>query len=266
VRLEAYPGEIFRGTVSFIDPFLNDRTRTVKVRVTLKNEDHRLKPAMYASAVINVSLGPDGRPIPTGLEGRYICPMHPDVVKDAAGKCPVCGMDLIRVPLTSPGGSLAISSAATQSQDNTHVHATHADHGNAITGTQIAEDKPPEGATPQTATGVLAVRATAVLDTGKRQVVYRKNWEGAFDLVEVQLGPRATALLGDNQRDDFFPVTGGMAEGDEVVVRGAFLLDSQRQIEGMPSLLYGEGRATVNVHAGHGSGSPAPAATQGHQH
>jgi Cu(I)/Ag(I) efflux system membrane fusion protein len=115
---------------------------------------------------------------------------------------------------------------------------------------------------------VLAVRATAVLDTGKRQVVYRKNQVGAFDLVEVQLGPLAMAQFSDNQRDDFFPVTGGLAEGDEVVVRGAFLLDSQRQIEGMASLLYGEGRPTANLHAGHESSSPpaAPAEGQGHQH
>jgi Cu(I)/Ag(I) efflux system membrane fusion protein len=268
VRLEAYPGEVFRGTVSFIDPFLNDRTRTVKVRVTLKNEDHRLKPAMYASAVSNVTLGPDGKPMRTGLEGKFICPMHPDVVKDAAGKCPVCGMELIRVPHATFGGSLATSRTATESPSSAHVHATHADHGSPDAAPQAAADKPSDGATPQSVAGVLAVRATAVLDTGKRQVVYRKNQVGAFDLVEVQLGPRAMAQFSDNQRDDFFPVTGGLAEGDEVVVRGAFLLDSRRQIEGMASLLYGEGRPTANLHAGHESSSPpaAPAEGQGHQH
>jgi len=26
---------------------------------------------------------------------RYVCPMHPDVVKDGPGQCPVCGMDLV---------------------------------------------------------------------------------------------------------------------------------------------------------------------------
>lgn len=26
----------------------------------------------------------------------YTCEMHPDVVSDKAGKCPKCGMDLIR--------------------------------------------------------------------------------------------------------------------------------------------------------------------------
>jgi membrane fusion protein, copper/silver efflux system len=28
---------------------------------------------------------------------RYTCPMHPNVVQDAPGKCPVCGMDLVPV-------------------------------------------------------------------------------------------------------------------------------------------------------------------------
>lgn len=32
---------------------------------------------------------------------RYTCPMHPQIVQDAPGKCPLCGMTL--VPLTKPG-------------------------------------------------------------------------------------------------------------------------------------------------------------------
>lgn len=27
--------------------------------------------------------------------GNYVCPMHPDVTSDKAGKCPKCGMDLV---------------------------------------------------------------------------------------------------------------------------------------------------------------------------
>ena len=34
VTVEAYAGETFEGTVVFVEPFLDDKTRTVKVRVT----------------------------------------------------------------------------------------------------------------------------------------------------------------------------------------------------------------------------------------
>jgi Cu(I)/Ag(I) efflux system membrane fusion protein len=31
------------------------------------------------------------------LDPDYVCPMHPQVVREAPGSCPVCGMDLVRV-------------------------------------------------------------------------------------------------------------------------------------------------------------------------
>lgn len=36
-------------------------------------------------------------------EAKYTCPMHPQVIKDAPGTCPICGMDL--VPVTSSQAS-----------------------------------------------------------------------------------------------------------------------------------------------------------------
>jgi len=47
---EAYPGEVFKGKVSFIDPELDESTRTVKVRVEVPNRDGRLKPGMFVRA------------------------------------------------------------------------------------------------------------------------------------------------------------------------------------------------------------------------
>jgi Cu(I)/Ag(I) efflux system membrane fusion protein len=80
VTVEAYPGEVFHGTVVFIDPYLNDASRTVKVRVNLKNPDYRLKAAMYASAVIHASAG--GWNTNRQVWRKYICPMHPEAVAD----------------------------------------------------------------------------------------------------------------------------------------------------------------------------------------
>jgi Cu(I)/Ag(I) efflux system membrane fusion protein len=47
---EAYPGVTFKGKVAFIDPFLNNATRTIKVRLVVKNKDGRLKPDMFVRA------------------------------------------------------------------------------------------------------------------------------------------------------------------------------------------------------------------------
>ena len=46
------PGTEFRGTVSFIQPFLAGETRTARVRVEIPNPNLRLKPDMYVSVRI----------------------------------------------------------------------------------------------------------------------------------------------------------------------------------------------------------------------
>jgi len=57
VRVDAMPSETFDGTVDFIYPYLENKTRTAKVRVILPNPDGRLRPAMYAHAETRVELG-----------------------------------------------------------------------------------------------------------------------------------------------------------------------------------------------------------------
>jgi RND family efflux transporter MFP subunit len=48
VRVDAYPGKIFTGTIAYIYPTLKAETRTIQVRVELANPGGLLKPAMYA--------------------------------------------------------------------------------------------------------------------------------------------------------------------------------------------------------------------------
>lgn len=93
---EAYPGEVFKGRVSFIDPVLNEETRTVKVRVNVSNEDGRLKPEMFVRAVVRSHIASGGRVLDASLAGKWISPMHPEIVKDEPGNCDVCGMPLVR--------------------------------------------------------------------------------------------------------------------------------------------------------------------------
>lgn len=81
---------------------------------------------------------------------------------------------------------------------------------------------------------VLAVPVSAVLDSGQRRLVYVEKARGEFVPAEITIGPRA---------GEFYTVVSGLHEGDNVAVRGNFLLDSQFQIKGLPSLFYKEGLA-----------------------
>ncbi|NLX95677.1 MAG: HlyD family efflux transporter periplasmic adaptor subunit [Rhodopirellula sp.] len=205
VILESQPNGRLAGVVGFIEPLLNKTTRTVQVRVVLENPAGQLKPGMYAEALLRTAILPDGTPASSGLEGKYVCPMHPYVVSDQPGDCGVCNMPLERVPGERSG----------------------------------AEEHP----------HVLALPAEAVLTTGRRQLVYVEVEPGIYRLVEPKLGPRA---------GDWFPVVSGLKEGDRVVVRGNFLIDSQFQVTGKPSLLYPHGSMGGTGHEGHGAPPAKP--------
>jgi Cu(I)/Ag(I) efflux system membrane fusion protein len=92
---EAYPGETFKGKIAFIDPVLDPMTRTVKLRVNVANPDGRLKPEMFVRAIVRSKVAGAGMVMDEDMAGKWICPMHPSVVKTAPGKCDVCGMDLV---------------------------------------------------------------------------------------------------------------------------------------------------------------------------
>jgi membrane fusion protein, copper/silver efflux system len=65
IRLTAYPGQSYGGTVSFIYPTFNPATRTAKIRIELANPDGLLKPDMYATVVIAAdSIGQDVVTVP----------------------------------------------------------------------------------------------------------------------------------------------------------------------------------------------------------
>jgi len=207
IKSEAIPGETFSGRVWFINPVLDEETRTVKVLLNINNAEHKLKPGMYVNAVILAELQANGKAAPTGVAGQWSCPMHPLVLKPAAGPCPVCKMALVQIPGTPAGAKPG------------------------------EDDQLP-----------LSVPMTAVLDSGIRKLVYVEKSKGQFIAVEIETGPRT---------DDSYPVIRGLNEGDVVVTRGNFLLDSQFQIRGLPSLFYKEGQAAA---AGHQHGSAAPPA------
>ena len=206
-RTEAFGDEPFEGTIAFIDPLLDRQRRTARVRVNVDNEERRLRPGMFVRASVRATVAAGGRVVAPELAGKWISPMHPEVVSDRPGNCTVCGMALV------PAEELGYAAAS-------------------------AEDEQ----------APLVVPASAVLRTGRRGIVYVKTTEKSepvFEGREVELGARG---------ERFFIVRAGLREGEQVVVRGNFQIDSAIQIQARPSMM---------SPAGSGAASPAG---QGHDH
>ncbi len=145
----AYPGRAFDGEILFIEPVLDERTRTVQVRVEVENIDGLLKPGMLVTGMVAVTVDAEGQP----------------VVDQADAQAP------------------------------------------------------------------LVIPETAPLLTGSRAVVYvRAPGEGdpVFTGREVVLGPHA---------GDVYLVFSGLSEGELVVTRGNFKIDSALQIQAAPSMM-----------------------------
>ncbi|MCI0651916.1 MAG: efflux RND transporter periplasmic adaptor subunit [Planctomycetes bacterium] len=241
VRLEteAHPGQIFEGMVTFVEPVLNDETRTVRVPIHIENANHALKPGMFVSAVISAELGPDGRAAATGVEGKFACRMHPQILKDQAGICQQCGMELAVIPGSTTD---AMSKAAYACPMKCEAGKVYGAPGNCPVCQMALESNAPVS----TGSGLLAIPVSAVLDSGTRSIVYVDRGMGSYEAREVTLGPRC---------DEYIPVLRGLIAGERVVTQGGFLIDSQFQITGHPSLFYPGGLHAAMGHVHEGAGS-----------
>ena len=185
-ELQSLPGEVYTGRVAFIDPMVDETTRTVRVRVEMSNFDGRLKPGDYATATIRVPAVPREQVYDPSLAGKWISPMHPQIIRSEPGDCPVCGMPLV------PTSELGYS------------------------------DKPlPDQA-------VLSVPRSAVLMAGDNSVVYAEVKPGLFEIRSVTV-----AALTDSEA----VLLDGVTAGESVATDGNFLIDSQMQLGGKPSLM-----------------------------
>lgn len=82
VRAEAYPNEVFEGTVTRIVQALNRATRTMTVEVDLPNKDHRLKGGMFGRVEVLVGKHPQAVQIPLDAVSRLEESQYVYVVKD----------------------------------------------------------------------------------------------------------------------------------------------------------------------------------------
>lgn len=129
MEFTSLPGELLEGEIDFIDPVLNSKSRTLKVRTTIVNNSGKLKPGMVADATLDVSL--DGHP--------------------------------------------------------------------------------------------LVVPRSAIIDTGKRKVVWVKISGKQYQAKIIQTG---------YESEGYVEVKHGLMENEEVVIEGNFLLDAQAQLFG----------------------------------
>ncbi|MFP4081497.1 MAG: efflux RND transporter periplasmic adaptor subunit [Candidatus Aminicenantes bacterium] len=84
----------------------------------------------------------------------------------------------------------------------------------------------------------LAVPKSAVLDTGRRKLVYVEREAGAYTARQVELGPEAVDYV-NGIKKEFYAVKAGLTEGMKVVTQANFLIDSQSQLTGQAEAVYG---------------------------
>lgn len=185
-ELTSHPEKALIGRVAFIDPRVDKSSRTVGVRVEFQNDEGELRPGDYARAGVEIPIGPQGKVYDQALAGKWISPMHPQVIRDEPGDCPICGMKLVP---TSRYGYV----------DQPVSHPTS-----------------------------IVVPRSAVLMAGDHSVVYVETEPGRFELRGVTLG----IVLQDE-----VVILDGVQPGELVATAGNFLIDSQMQLAGKPSLI-----------------------------
>lgn len=231
-EVRSLPGETYQGRVAFVNPVIDKETRTVQVRVEMPNPNGKLRVGDYATAQITVPLGEQKQIYDKDLAGKWISPMHPQIIRDQKGTCPICDMPLV-------------SSARYGFTRDPIAHPTH-----------------------------LVVPRSAVLRVGSRSVVYVETEPGRFEIrpVKVKTVTQEDAVIAEPVSRPFFEfypmlqaleipgylpfsapglngmlphaitqpwdaLLGGVREGEQVAVSGNFLIDSQMQLAGKPSLI-----------------------------
>lgn len=129
MEFTSLPGTLIESRIDFINPFLDPRSRTLKIRATMDNLSGKLRPGMAGEAILHVQFE---------------------------------GMSLV-------------------------------------------------------------IPRSAIIDTGRRKVVWRKISQKSFSAIVIQTG---------RESEGYVEVLDGLKLHDEVIVEGNFLLDAQAQLFG----------------------------------
>jgi Cu(I)/Ag(I) efflux system membrane fusion protein len=160
---DTYPNERFRGAVTFIEPVINEETRTVRVRIESNNPNGKLKPNMFVQANIDVPF-----------------------------------------------------------------------------------------------TGKVLIPTSAIINTGKRSVVWVEVKPNVFEPRDVVVGTSSDAKS---------EILSGLNEGEQVAVSGGFLIDSESSLRQSSAADPHAGHRTQKVNTTQTPGqTPLPSSSQGHNH
>ncbi len=202
----AYPGEVFKGKVAFLQPHLDPATRTLEVRYDLANPGHKLRPGFFATVTLKTPMAetPMFRGRIASTRPRIIA--NPTIAEQV--KCPVTGGKL---------GSMG-DPVATETSGRRVWTCCGACPPKLLASPAkyLARLDPPP------VDGVLSVPESAVIDTGALTMVYIEAEPGVFEGRKVVLGPRNGGR---------FPVLEGLEPGDSVVANGAFLVDAESRLD-----------------------------------
>ncbi|MDH3326082.1 MAG: efflux RND transporter periplasmic adaptor subunit [Gammaproteobacteria bacterium] len=65
MKVRAAPGRLFTGTVRFIYPYLEGKTRTVRIRLEFNNSENILKPGMFANVILRTDTQAEAIVVPS---------------------------------------------------------------------------------------------------------------------------------------------------------------------------------------------------------
>ncbi|GHB59481.1 hemolysin D [Psychrosphaera saromensis] len=117
ITLDYLPGKVWQGNVDYIHPILNPQTRTVKVRIRIKNHNNDFKPNMFAQLVlhnqgdVNTLQIPKEALIRTGRQDRVVLALGQGRFKSIAVKVGRYGGDYVEILNGLEQGDEVVSSA-----------------------------------------------------------------------------------------------------------------------------------------------------------
>ena len=150
----------------------------------------------------------------------YTCSMHPEVVSDRAGDCPLCGMHLEERKKETSGAPAGPEVGTMDRWTEGYACPMHPDELSDTPGVcrtcncGMVMNK-------WKAERVLSVPETAVIDTGIRKIVYVETEPGVYDARAVTLDHRVGA---------YYPVIDGLTAGQHIVSQGSFLVDAEARL------------------------------------